>query len=166
MNKLTILAVLLLLVFQNVTIAQSDICVQNSNLKREKFRLAFDTPNSSVLKKEQLYSMFSYSQYEDYNLARRCYFASIPLFSLAAYATGFGVVISNIGFFDPIIILICGVPALALAISGTILIIYSAKKLNQIAENYNNQRYTSHYQRNIQLNFGFTQNGIGFNLSF
>ena len=172
MNRALILAVSLLLVFQNVTNAQSDICVQNSNLKREKFRLSFDTPNSSVLKKEELRLLLSENQFKTYNHARRCYVASIPLLSLSACCITAGSILLVAGLRNNWggILLEASYAAfgeaLVFLVSGAILITHSAKKLNQIAENYNNQPYTSHYQRNIQLNFGFTQNGIGLNLSF
>jgi len=175
----------LLLIFPIVLImgaanAQSDTCVQNSNLKREKFRLAFDVPNGSVLKKEKLQILLSKDLFKTYNHARRCYIASIPLLAGSACVTTASVILLGMDIFyyshynlnigdGPYIIPSCalfGYAVLFGIIPGIVLITHSAKKLNRITEDYNNQRYISHYQRNIQLNFGFTQNGIGFKLNF
>jgi hypothetical protein len=166
MKKIKFLLFFSILLMLGITNAQQETgtCPQYSHLKRIKFRLAFDTPNSPVLKQEQLFSMFSYSQYEDYRHARRCYAASISLFSLAAYCTGFGIVTTSMSYFDTVVILYCGVPTLALLISGTTLIIHSKKRLNRIAKDYNSQ-YKLSYQP-VKLHFGIVGNGIGMKLTF
>ena len=151
--------------------AQTDSSIQNANLEREKFRLAFDVSNSSVLEKEELKILLSDKQFSTYNHARRCYVASIPLLAGGAcLATASGILLS-IGLFrsyDQMVApyVLFGYANLFGIIPGIILITHSAKKLNNIAEDYNNQRLSSYYQRNVQLNFGFTQNGIGFKLNF
>jgi len=173
MKKLFIL-ILPIALIMGVANAQTDSSVRNANLKRENFRLAFDTPNSSVLKKEELKILLSNKQFKTYNHARRCYIASIPLLAGGACLTTASAVLLGIDIFcyggaDIYIIPACallGYATLFGIIPGIILITHSAKKLNAIALDYNNQRLSSYYQRNIQLNFGFTQNGIGFKLSF
>jgi hypothetical protein len=157
------------LLFVNFCVAnaQTDSSVQHSILKREKFRLAVDMQNGGkpiVLKKEQLFSMLSYSQYEGYNHARRCYYGSIPLFAFAAYSTGLGVSLAILGGFEPIIILACGVPMLSFVISGAILINYSKRKLNRTAFDYNSQHKLSYLP--VKLHFGFVGNGVGLKLTF
>jgi len=173
MKKLLILILSIVLIL-GVANAQTDSCVQNANLKREKFRLAFDTPNSSVLEKEELKILLSDKQFRTYNHARRCYIASIPLLAGGGGIVVAGSVLLGIGLFSynhfvpPAIgaCVIMGYGVLVGIVPGVILITHSAKKLNRIALDYNNQRYSSYYQRNMQLNFGFTQNGIGFKLNF
>ena len=173
MKKLFIL-ILPIALIMGVANAQTDSSVQNANLKRENFRLAFDTPNSSVLKKEELKILLSDKQFSTYNHARSCYIASIPLLTVSSVFFTFGSFflvagLSTEGLTKAIAMMISianfGVTSIFL-IPGTTLIIYSAKKLNNIAEDYNNQRLSSYYQRNVQLNFGFTQNGICFKLNF
>jgi len=170
MKKVLIL-ILPIALIMGIANAQTDSCVQNANVKREKFRLAFDTPNSSVLKKEELKILLSDNQFRTYKHARRCYVASIPLLAGGAcLATASGILLS-IGLFrgyDQMVApyVLFGYANLFGIIPGIILITHSAKKLNGIALDYNNQRLSSYYQRNVQLNFGFTQNGIGFKLNF
>jgi len=172
MKKVLIL-ILPIALIMGVANAQTDSCVQNANLKREKFRLAFDTPNSSVLEKEDLKILLSDNQFKTYNHARSCYIASIPLLTggacvIAASGLFLGVGLSNNHGLD-IIVPSCALFGYAILFGiapGVILITHSAKKLNGIALDYNNQRLSSYYQRNVQLNFGFTQNGIGFKLNF
>jgi len=159
--------------------AQSDSCVQNSNLKREKLRLTFDMPNaidnavkSPILEKDQLHSLLSDKQFKSYIHARRCYVASIPLLSVAAGYITVGCLFLAIWhdfigspFLNTVSYISFGV-AFTFLIPGVTLIVHSAKKLDSITKDYNNQHYSSNYQKNIQLNFGLTQNGIGLKLNF
>jgi len=170
MKKVLIL-ILPIVLIMGVANAQTDSCVQNANLKREKFRLAFDTPNSSVLEKEALRFLLSEDQFSAYNHARRCFIASVFLLSAAAIPTSLGGYFLIAGYANTNLMavigsfILFGYASLGI-IPGVILITHSAKKLNGIALDYNNQRLSSYYQRNVQLNFGFTQNGIGFKLNF
>ena len=51
-------------------------------------------------------------------------------------------------------------------ISGVTLIVYSVKKIDTITKDYNRRHHSSFFQSDIQINFGFTPNGIGMRLSF
>jgi hypothetical protein len=191
MKKIRYLLVLcfiaILFLFAGITNAQSNSLVQQSDMKREKFRLAIVETNGinngveqTVLKKEQLQLLLSDNQFNNYKRARRCYHASIPLLSLSAcglvgttVALGFGIFGGH--HYDPDRpTMNLGLPfamffaagTLPFLIPGVILITHSTKKLNRIAENYNIQHYSSFYQSNIQINFSFTSNGIRMRLSF
>jgi hypothetical protein len=179
--KKVFIPILPIVLFMGVANAQLDSCVQNTNLKRKKIRLAFDTLNSSVLEKGELQILLSDKQFKTYNHARSCYVASIPLYVLAGCGAaitttsiGMGIYYHFLGEFDTrgmagVCYFIAGCTfagTLAPLIPAIILNIYGKKQLDKLALDYNNQRYSSYYQRNIQLNFGFTQNGIGFKLSF
>ena len=182
-----ILLTLALLLFIGIVNAQSDSLILQSEMKREKFRLAIVESNSlgnefkqTALKKDQLQLLLSEKQFSTYNHAHRCYHASIPLLSLAAcglvgttVALGFGIFGANqynpdrptMNLGMPFAIFFAA-GTLSFLISGVTLIIHSVKKMNRIAEDYNIQHYSSFYQSNIQLNFGFTTNGIGMKLNF
>jgi hypothetical protein len=156
---------LLFLLTISVANAQTDTCTQHSLLKRKKFRLAFDTPNSSVLKKEELKLVLSNDQFSGYNHARRCYIASIPLFSIASFfSLGVGLGILDGGIGGGVVAAISFVPMIVCFIPGLILINYSAGKLNRIAKDYNSQ-YKLSYQP-VKLHFGVVGNGIGMKLTF
>jgi len=106
--------------------------------------------------------------------ARRCYVASIPLLSGGAGVATAGIIILGIGlsnnyeFAPPLIAsyVLLGYATLFGIIPGVTLIVHGAKKLNKLADDYNAQRYSSNYQRNVQMNVGLTQNGIGLKLNF
>ena len=164
--------VVLLVVSVNLQ-AQSNDFLQNSDLKRKGFKLAIDVPNETksmvVLKKEQLYTMFSYEQFRSYKVARNCFVASIPLLAigtgyLAASFAIFGASLMGAHyFFMAAIPLGISVPFL---VSGIVLITHSAKRISGIAENYNKQRHGSYFQNGLQVNFGLVDNGIGVKLRF
>ena len=174
MKKVIIFAISFLFAFQNDINAQGDSCAADAILKRVKFRLAADTPNSinnvakqPVLKKEELQLLLSDRQFKAYNHARRCYHASIPLLSIGAvfYTLGLGMAIpavisDNLGTALECVFF-CSI-AYPFLIPGVILISHSAKKLNKIANDYNSR----HYQSNLQIQFGFSGNGIGVKLNF
>ena len=190
MKKLRFLVIVYALCIGGITYAQNDNLIQYHELERKKFKLAiieFDRVENqikqTVLEKEQLQTLLSEGQFSTYNHARRCYHASIPLLSLAAC----GIVTTTIYFgfwvdskFHPekyrfpngksylmgLPVIIFGVATLPFLISGTTLIVYSAKKLDRIAKNYNKLHNSSFYQSNIQLNFGITPNGIGMKINF
>jgi hypothetical protein len=192
MKKIILYLTAIFLLLVKMANAQSNSLVQQSEMKREKFRLAIVESNGldnkfkqTALKKYQLQLLFSEKQFSTYNHARSCYHASIPLLSLAACGvagTGLflGVNIHDIIHHpnryqdrdgDPIALRFafawsCFAVTSLFLIPGLTLIIYSAKKLNRIVENYNTQHYSSFYQSNIQINFGFTTNGIGMKLTF
>jgi hypothetical protein len=176
----------LLLLFVGIANAQSNNLARQSEMKREKFRLVIVETNNinneveqTILNKEQLQLLLLDNQFNTYNHARRCYHASIPLLSLSAcglvgttVALGFGIFGHHydpdrptMNFGIPFAIFFAA-GTLPFLISGVTLIIHSTKKLNRIAEDYNIQHYSSFYKSNIQINFGFTSNGIGMKLSF
>ena len=154
--------------------AQTDSCTQHSPLKREKFRLAVDMPNGSVLKKDELKFMLSNDQFRGYNHARRCYVAAIPLLSVGTTYFTLGSILLSAGLSEYPRTLGGGLAIMVGAISlgigsaflipGISLISYSAIKLNRIAKDYNSQ-YKLSYQP-VKLHFGFVGNGIGLKLTF
>ena len=161
--------------------AQSNDFLQNSDLQRKGFKLAIDTPNGTneneasmvVLKKEQLQTMLSYSQFESYKNARYYYRVSIPLLSLAAcgiipsaYFLVAGIIAKNNRSLALPLSGILFAGTLPFLVSGIVLMTHSAKRLNGIAEDYNKQRQTSHFQNGLQVNFGLVDNGIGMKLRF
>ena len=183
MKRVIFFSIILLFAFQNVANAQFDSSAAYSNLKRVKFRLAADVPNSidnavKKLYKKQLQQILSEDQFDDYKNVRRCYIASIPLLSITAvcaawgvfflvdgiasgiqggnWNAGFAMELSAVGF----------LVSIPFSIPGLTLIVNSAKKLNEIADDYNNKRYSSQYQSNLQIQCGFVGNGIGIRLSF
>ena len=173
--KTRFLLILLILSVIGVTNAQSDSCAEYSNMRRVKFRLAADMPNGmdnavKILDKEELQLLLSDRQFKTYNHARSCYIASIPLLSFSAYLTICGSVILGIGLVQNdsgadllgVISYFAFGEALLFLIPGTTLIIYSAKKLNKIANDFN----SLHYQSNLQIRCGFVGNGIGIRLCF
>jgi hypothetical protein len=176
--KKVFLLILSIALIMGVANAQSDSCVEYSYLKRMEFRLNGVYKNADnvlmriVLGKKELQPLLSEEQFEDYNIARRCYIASVPLLisEYVVFVAGIWAMLQ----YDPNAFLDFNI-LVGLAFWGVSFLIsapeiasitYSAKEINKIAKDYNNQRYSSYYQRNIQLNFGFTQNGIGFKLSF
>ena len=171
--------------------AQSDSLLQNSDLKRHNFRLAIDTSNGTnddeeesviVLKKEQLQTMLSYEQFQSYKMARRCYIASIPLLVLSGCGTAITTTFVGMGIYNyfsdgklgygsmtVMFYFLAGCTfagTLAPLIPTIVLFVHSAKRLNNIAEDYNKQRHRSYFQNGLQLNYGFVGNGVGFQLRF
>ena len=151
--------------------AQTDTSTQHSPLKREKFRLAVDMPNSPVLKKDELKLMLPQKQFRGYNHARRCYIASIPLLSIGTGFFAAGIVMTidaSISTRDNMLssytFAVYTGCAAEFLIPGIILITYSKNKLNSVAEDYNSQ-HTFSYQP-VKLNLGFVGNGIGLKLTF
>jgi hypothetical protein len=51
-------------------------------------------------------------------------------------------------------------------VSGVTLIVYSAKKMDTIANDYNRQHKLSSSHCNVQIKLGFTPNEIGMKLTF
>ena len=145
--------------------SETDSCTQYSPLKREKFRLAVDMPNGSVLKKDELKFMLSNDQFRAYNHARRCYIASISLLSVSSFFS-LGIILGIIdgGIGGGVVAAISFAPMIACFIPGLVLINYSSEKLNRIAKDYNSQ-YKLSYQP-VKLHFGFVGNGIGLKLTF
>ena len=157
--------------------SETDSCTQHSPLKREKFRLAVDMPNGSVLKKDELKFMLSNDQFEAYNYARGRYVASIPLLSVGTtYFTlgsiflgmwfSFGLPVKNAGLAIIFLIVspLCYTVSLSFLIPGITLIVNSKNRLNNIVNDYNSQ-YKLSYQP-VKLHFGFVGNGIGLKLTF
>ncbi|MCL2132704.1 MAG: hypothetical protein FWH36_09720 [Lentimicrobiaceae bacterium] len=166
MKRAIFFSIILLFAFQNVANAQGDSCAEYSNLKRVKFRLAADVPNGmdnavKILDKEELQLLLSDRQFKTYNHARRCYVASIPLLSLAGVSFALVAVSGMIDNPFLAIISACAFSYVFLP-PGLTLILYSAKKLNKIANDFNSRNY----QSNLQIQCGFVGNGIGIKLNF
>jgi len=191
MKKIQFLIILCFVGIVQTVTAQSDSLVHNTNIKREKFRLAVVESNSidnelkaGILKKDQLQLLLSHDQFRAYKHARRCYHASIPLLSLSACGIAVTCMYLGIGIHDirhrtltqrlnhqgglafAVSFIFFTAGTLPYLISGVTLIVYSKKKLDNIAESYNKQYHSSFYHSNIRMNFGFTQNGIGLKLTF
>ncbi|MDR0205724.1 MAG: hypothetical protein LBI45_00455 [Bacteroidales bacterium] len=163
----------------NQLLLDSDSCLQPFSLIRVKFFcLAYDMSTTvekgikqSILKKEDLQNLLSENQFKTYKQARSYYVTSVPLLSIGAgyLAAGSACLIVFRDFIDsPFItrtsIVIFGV-ASACLIPGTVLIIYSSRKLNKLSNEYNTQSNSS-YQSKFQINIIGTQNGIGFKMNF
>jgi len=157
--------------------AQTDTSTQHSPLKREKFRLAVDMPNSPALKKDELKLLLPQDQLRGYNHARRCYIASIPLLSIGAACAAWGSFFLVGGIiqteiykdaFSGSILALAGfagiVVSLPFLIPGVTLIVNSKNRLNNIVNDYNSP-HTFSYQP-VKLNLGFVGNGIGIKLTF
>jgi len=172
------LGVVVLLVVSVNLQAQSNDFLQNSDLKRKGFKLAINTQNETkstvVLEKEQLRTMLSDEQLRSYRVARNCFVASIPLLSLAGYYTTIGSVFLGYGWYDgtlggAIMIMasyVCFGSAFVCLVPGIVLMAHSAKRIDKVAESYNKQRHSSHFQNGLQVNFGLVDNGIGVKLRF
>jgi len=174
MNKIRFLLFFSSLCIMGITNAQTDSLEQHFDLKRTKFRLAYNVPNGmdnglqqSVLTKERLQVLLSDNQFNAYNHARRCYIASIPLLSIAGLYTTLGGVFLGTGeTLGVFVSYVCFGCAFACLVPGITLIVHSSNKLAQLVEDYNNPRYSSHFQTNLQIRLGFVDNGIGVKLNF
>ena len=168
------LGVVVLLVISVNLQAQSNDFLQNSDLKRKGFKLAIDAPSeTNKLKRSELQTLLSYSQFESYKNARYYYRVSIPLLSLAAcgivpsaYFLVAGIIAKNNRSLALPLSGILFAGTLPFLVSGIVLITHSAKTLNGIAENYNKQRHSSYFQNGLQVNFGLVNNGIGVKVRF
>ena len=151
--------------------AQSDSLLQNSDMQRHRFKLAMGT---TILEKDQLQTMLSSLQFSNYNHTRLCYIASIPLLSVAGYYTACGSIFLGLGWRgetlgEGLLVVMsyaCFGYAFACLVPGVTLIVHSAKKMNNIVDDYNKHRQSSYFQNGLQLNYGFVGNGIGLSLRF
>ena len=155
--------------------SQIDIAsVREFPLKRKRGKLATYSKESNDFKKlnsEELTDLLSESQYSKYKKARSCYIAAIPLLSVSglyflysvyffrvAYPFERGSMVANqIGFITLGASMLCFIPGITLISVGT-------AKLNNIANEYNQQHHLAN--PSASLSFGGTNSGIGLRLTF
>ncbi|MDR1878604.1 MAG: hypothetical protein LBQ64_03450 [Bacteroidales bacterium] len=135
------------------------------------------------LNNEQINYLLSDDQYVLYKKAHNCYTASVPFLALS----GCGVTISTVWLFmgihasatwkynpgretvsmDGLFYILSGITMAATLLplsTGILLHVYGVKNLNRIVLNYNTQHNLSN--RQVKLNIGLVNNGIGFQLIF
>lgn len=150
-------------------------------IERYKGKLALTPQEISqkpvLLADFQLQEMLSAEQYKNYNIARNCYIASIPLyvisgcwFAFSGFWIGAGIhflsISDGMGIGISLTLAFCTSIAASFTLVPAIILHQTGKnRLQDIAAAYNAQ-YKIGHQPDLKLDFGLTSGGVGLRLQF